>query len=90
MIEKIYFYRVTHAWDTGGPYICACNLAIFLCEIVTCMSYGATYWVHPMCMVYFPGGSTPIVPTKSPVVNKIIYFLTIYLYIPIIKVTNIQ
>jgi len=31
-------------------------------------------------MVYFPEGYTPIVPTKSPVVNKIIIFLD---YLPV-------
>ena len=46
MIEKIYFYRVTHAWDTGDSPVFACNLDIFLCKIVTCMSYGATFRVH--------------------------------------------
>ena len=89
-VIKIYFYCVTHAWDSGGPGAFACNIAIFFDKLVTCTHYGATYWDNVQGTVYFPGGSTPIVPTKSPVVNKIIYYLTIYLYIPIIKVTNTQ
>ena len=87
--KDIYFLPCTHARDTGGPGAFACNLAIFFGKLVTCTHYGATYWGNLQGTVYFPGGSTPIVPTKSPVVNKIIYYLTIYLYILIIKVIRL-
>ena len=81
---------MAYAWDTRGGAVFACNLDIFFGKLVTCTHYGATYWDNLQGTVYFPGGSTPIVPIKSQVVNKIIYYLTIYLYIPIIKVTNTQ
>ena len=32
-----------HAWDTGGPPVYASNVAIFLCEWVTCTCY-----LHPL------------------------------------------
>ena len=43
-----------YAWDTGGGRALACNLDIFLCEIVTCTHYGATYWVIPIGYSVFP------------------------------------
>ena len=61
----------------GGYGHMLCNVAIFLCEIVTCTSYGATLWDSVGgYVVYFPGGSTPIVLINSYSVNKIIIFLT--------------
>ena len=39
-----YFCPMTHAWDTGGGAVFACNLDIFFGKLVTCTHYGATYW----------------------------------------------
>ena len=41
LAKYIYFIRA-YARDTGGPPAFACNVAIFLCELVTCMTYGQT------------------------------------------------
>ena len=40
----------------GAPYVYVCNVAIFLCEIVTCTSYGASLWDSVMGYGVFPGG----------------------------------
>ena len=38
----------------GAPYVYVCNVAIFLCEIVTCTSYGATLWDSVVGYGVFP------------------------------------
>ena len=43
-----------YAWVTGGGVAYACNVAIFLCEIVTCTSYGATLWDSVVGYGVFP------------------------------------
>jgi len=59
--RNIYFLPCAYARDTGGPGAFACNLAIFFGKLVTCTHYGATCWDNLWGIVYFPGGSTPIV-----------------------------
>ena len=44
----------THAWGSGGHWHIACNVDIFLCEIVTCTSYGATLWDSVVGYGVFP------------------------------------
>ena len=43
-----------YARVTGGPTVFACNVAIFLCEIVSCTSYGATLWDSVVGYGVFP------------------------------------
>ena len=54
VVNYKYLLPYGYAWDTGGGRALACNLAIFLCEIVTCMSYGATFRVIPIGYGVFP------------------------------------
>ena len=54
---------------TPPPMAFACNGDIFFSDIVSYMSYGASLWDSVLGgrgdIVYFPGGSTPIVLTDS-------------------------
>ena len=43
-----------YAWVTRGTGIFACNVAIFLCEIVCCTSYGASLWDSVVGYGVFP------------------------------------
>jgi hypothetical protein len=49
-----YLCAYAYAWVTGGMGICVCNVAIFLCKIVTCTSYGASLWDSVMGYGVFP------------------------------------